>query len=69
MGEEVGLDVHGQPTQSMGDLDTQIAEIQANKAYMDAQLPEHKTLVDKMQKLMVRRHPDDKTAPGTIRLF
>ena len=69
MGEEVGLDSGGQPTQSTDDLDTQIAKIQADKAYTNAQDPTHKTLVTQMQKLMVRRFPEPKTAPGTIRLF
>lgn len=69
MGEEVGLTKDGQPSASMDDLDAQIAEIKADPAYMDAKDPRHKTLVDKMSKLMSRRHPEPQQAPGTIRLF
>ena len=69
MGEEVGLDKTGQSTDSNDSLDAQIAEIQANPAYTDGKAPEHKVLVDKMQKLMSRRHPEEQQAPGTFRLF
>jgi hypothetical protein len=69
MGEDVGLDTEGHATETFDQLDEQIAAIQANTAYLDEKAPEHKVLVEKMQKLMQRRHPEPKTAPGTIRLF
>lgn len=69
MGEEVGLDTEGVSTESFDDLDVQIAEIRANAAYIDKAAPEHKVLVEKMQKLMVRRYPEPKATPGTMRLF
>lgn len=69
LGEETGLDKDGMSTDSQDTLDAQIAEIQANPAYMDAKAPEHKVLVDKMSKLMNRRHPEPPTDHGTIRLF
>ena len=50
-------------------LDEEIAAIQANPAYLDARAPEHKILVDKMAKLMAKRHPEPKQPAGTIRLF
>lgn len=69
MGEELGLDSGGDNKESNSDLDTQIADIQADPAYVDKNAPQHKVLVEKMSKLMQRRHPEPKTAPGTIRLF
>jgi hypothetical protein len=69
MGEDVGLDVGGDDVASNDDLDTQIAEIQADKAYLNAQDPKHNVLVKKMAGLMSRRHPEEKVAAGTIRLF
>ena len=69
MGEDVGLDTDGQATETFDQLDEQIASIQADPAYLDKALPAHKVLVEKMSKLMQRRHPEPKTAPGTIRLF
>ena len=50
-------------------LDEEIAAIQANPAYLDARAPEHKILVDKMAKLIAKRHPEPKQPAGTIRLF
>ncbi len=67
--EETGLDIEGRPSVSTDELDAQIAEIQSDPAYMDAKDPQHKVLVDKMQKLMARRHPEPKQPAGTIRLF
>lgn len=69
MAEEVNLDIDGKTTDTQSDLDAQIAEIQANKAYLNAKEPEHKILVEKMAKLMARRHPEVKQPAGTIRLF
>ena len=69
MGEEMGLDSGGDNRESNSDLDGQIADIQADPAYLDKAAPQHKVLVEKMAKLMQRRHPEPKTAPGTIRLF
>lgn len=69
MAEETGLDVDGQSTDTMQSLDAEIAKIQADPAYMDSKSPEHKILVEKMSKLMARRHPEPKVGPGTIRLF
>ena len=64
LSEEVGLDKEGQSVDSNEELDAQIAEIQANPAYLDAKAPEHKVLVDKMAKLMARRHPEPKQPAG-----
>lgn len=69
MAEEVGLDKGGQNIHSNDDLDSQIAEIQADPAYSDRKSPQQKVLVKKMQKLMQLRHPEPKVQPGTIRLF
>ena len=70
MGEEGALDVGGLggPADTT-ELDSQIAEIQTDKAYIDSSDPRHKTLVAKMETLMKKRYPDEKLAPGTIRLF
>ena len=69
LGEETALDLDGPGGEANADLDAQIAEIQSDPAYLDAKNPQQKILVAKLQRLMAKRYPEERTPPGTIRLF
>lgn len=55
--EDVGLDKHGEPLESMEDLDEKINSLMTRPAYIDPMDPAHNSLVNQVQGLMKRRHP------------
>lgn len=55
--EDVGLDIHGEPIESEGDLDAKILDLQSRPAYLNATDPAHASLVKQVETLMKRKHP------------
>ena len=67
--EEAGLDTQQQTGEDTATLDEEIAEIQADKAYLDKNDPRHAGLVQKMQRLMSKRYPEPAAPAGATRVF